>query len=138
MTAQVSPKAPEPTAISPLGRLNQLTRRRQRVLLAAGASVAALGGLWFALSGGGAPNQTSAPASIETDGIMNRPLSEREFVAAYGNRLDDQARQLKALADRSSSDSPQLQAKLDALAAEGFGAVRVLTPDGIGEARSIG
>lgn len=118
MTAQASPEAPEPTAISPLGRLNQLTRRRQRVLLAAGASVAALAGLWFALSGGGAPNQPPAPASIETDGIMNRPLSEREFVAAYGNRLDDQARQLKALADRSSTDSPQLQAKLDALAAE--------------------
>ena len=118
MTPAPTPEAPDPRAASPLGRLNQLTKQRQRMLLAGGASIAALAGLWFVFGGGGTPSGVPAPASIETDGIMNRPLSEREFMAAYGNRLDDQARQLKALADRSNTESPQLQAKLDALAAE--------------------
>jgi len=37
--------------------------------------------------------------TIDTAGLINRDLSQREFVATYGNRLDAVARDQKALKD---------------------------------------
>ena len=107
------------TAENAIGALNAKTRQRQRMLLLGGGGAVAMVGLWFVL--GGSPHHTSAapdaPQRIETDGIVNRDLSQKEFVAIYGNRLDAQARQLKALED-SRAVNPDVQSKLDALAAE--------------------
>ncbi|WP_375393342.1 TrbI/VirB10 family protein [uncultured Sphingomonas sp.] len=107
------------TAENAIGALNAKTRQRQRMLLLGGGGAVAMVGLWFVL--GGSPHHTSAapdaPERIETDGIVNRDLSQKEFVAIYGNRLDAQARQLKALED-SRAVNPDVQSKLDALAAE--------------------
>lgn len=102
-----------------LGALNAKTARRQKMILLGGGGAVALLGAWFVLGGspdGGIANP-DAPQRIETDGIVNRDLSQKEFVAIYGNRLDAQARQLKALEDGRTNPN-ELQAKLDALAAE--------------------
>ncbi len=105
-------------SVTALGALNAKTRARQRMLLLGGGGSAAMLALWFVF--GGTSHHTTAadaPQKIETDGIVNRDLSQKEFVAIYGNRLDAQARQLKAL-EENRAVSPEVQAKLDALAAE--------------------
>ena len=102
-----------------LSALNAKTAQRQKLILLSGGGAVALLGAWFVLGGspdGGIANP-DAPQRIETDGIVNRDLSQKEFVAIYGNRLDAQARQLKALEDGRTNPT-ELQAKLDALAAE--------------------
>jgi conjugal transfer pilus assembly protein TraB len=105
-------------SVSALGALNAKTRARQRMLLLGGGGSAAMLALWFVFGGTGHDTTASdAPQKIETDGIVNRDLSQKEFVAIYGNRLDAQARQLKAL-EENRAVSPEVQAKLDALAAE--------------------
>jgi conjugal transfer pilus assembly protein TraB len=109
----------EPSAGGALGALNAKTARRQKMILACGGGAVALVGAWFVLGGSpeGGIQDPNAPQRIETDGIVNRDLSQKEFVAIYGNRLDAQARQLKALED-GHTNPIELQAKLDALAAE--------------------
>jgi conjugal transfer pilus assembly protein TraB len=121
-------RAPEPGAElsadaaageSALGALNAKTARRQRMVLLGGGGALALASLWLVF-GGSAPDSNAdpdAPRQIETDGLVNRDLSQREFVAIYGNRLDAQARQLKSL-EEGQSKTGELQTKLDALAAE--------------------
>src|SRR3546814_9226383 len=53
--------------------------------------------------------------SIDTGGLVNRNLSEREFVATYGNRADAQDREIKALKEgqvsrpRSEEHTSELQ-----------------------------
>ena len=91
MSAPATPQngqAPD-TAHNAIGALNAKTRQRQRMLLLGGGGAVAMVGLWFVL--GGSPHHTSAapdaPQRIETDGIVNRDLSQKEFVAIYGNRL---------------------------------------------------
>jgi conjugal transfer pilus assembly protein TraB len=121
-------RAPEPGAElsadaaageSALGALNAKTARRQRMVLLGGGGTLALASLWLVF-GGSAPDSQAdpdAPQQIETDGLVNRDLSQREFVAIYGNRLDAQARQLKSL-EEGQSKTGELQTKLDTLAAE--------------------
>ena len=55
--------------------------------------------------------------SIDTGGLVNRNLSEREFVATYGNRADAQDREIKALKEGQVS-RPELEQQLAALKAE--------------------
>ena len=104
---------------SAIGALNSKTRARQRIAAPRwrrnGRDGAALARRRWRPEPPGTIHE--APQKIETDGIVNRDLSQREFVAIYGNRLDAQARQLKALEERRAVD-PAIQAKLDALAAE--------------------
>ncbi|PCG07549.1 MULTISPECIES: TrbI/VirB10 family protein [Sphingomonas] len=103
---------------TPLGALNAKTRARQRMLLLGGGGSAAMLALWFVFgSTGDHTPAADAPQKIETDGIVNRDLSQKEFVAIYGNRLDAQARQLKAL-EESRAVAPEVQTRLDALSAE--------------------
>ena len=105
-------------SVTALGALNAKTSARQRMLLLGGGGSAAMLALWFVFGGTGHHTTAAdAPQKIETDGIVNRDLSQKEFVAIYGNRLDAQARQLKAL-EENRAVSPEVQAKLDALAAE--------------------
>ncbi|WP_156680501.1 TrbI/VirB10 family protein [Sphingomonas profundi] len=116
-TSAVAATRPDDSG-SAIGALNSKTRARQRMLLLGGGGTVAMALLWLVAGGGTtSKHDAQAPQKIETDGIVNRDLSQREFVAIYGNRLDAQARQLKALEERRAVD-PAIQAKLDALAAE--------------------
>jgi conjugal transfer pilus assembly protein TraB len=99
-----------------LGSLNAKVARRQKMVLLSGGGVATLLGLWFVI-GGDSPSSSghpNAPKVIETDGLVNRDLSQKEFVAIYGNRLDAQARQLKAL-EEAKSNPAELQQQIDML-----------------------
>ncbi len=112
------PSGPAQESVTALGALNAKTRARQRMLLLGGGGSAAMLALWFVFGGTGDHTPAAdAPQKIETDGIVNRDLSQKEFVAIYGNRLDAQARQLKAL-EESKAVAPEVQARLDALSAE--------------------
>jgi conjugal transfer pilus assembly protein TraB len=62
----------------------------------------------------GDPN---AAQTIDTAGLVNRDLSQREFVATYGNRLDAVTREQKALKD-GSIPRTEIEAQLAALKAE--------------------
>lgn len=119
MSEAVTPQAGSgQESATPLGALNAKTRARQRMLLLGGGGSAAMLALWFVFgSTGDHTPAADAPQKIETDGIVNRDLSQKEFVAIYGNRLDAQARQLKAL-EESKAVAPEIQARLDALSAE--------------------
>jgi conjugal transfer pilus assembly protein TraB len=104
---------------SALGALNAKTAKRQRMVLLGGGGTLAIAALWLVFGGSSTSKQadSDAPQRIETDGLVNRDLSQREFVAIYGNRLDAQARQLKSL-EEGQSKAQDLQTKVDALAAE--------------------
>lgn len=104
---------------SALGALNAKTAKRQRMVLLGGGGTLAMAALWLVFGGSSTSKHADpdAPQRIETDGLVNRDLSQREFVAIYGNRLDAQARQLKSL-EEGQSKAQDLQTKVDALAAE--------------------
>jgi conjugal transfer pilus assembly protein TraB len=107
-----APHSPE----AALGSLNARVAKRQKLVLLSGAGVATLLGLWFVVGGDspGTSSNADAPKVIETDGLVNRDLSQKEFVAIYGNRLDAQARQLKAL-EEAKANPVELQQQIDAL-----------------------
>ena len=58
-----------------------------------------------------------AARTIDTAGLVNRDLSQREFVATYGNRLDAVTREQKALKDAAVPRN-EVEAQLAALKAE--------------------
>ncbi|MCI1755332.1 MAG: hypothetical protein LKM31_05690 [Sphingobium sp.] len=78
--------------------------------------MAAAGSSWAATTSAksGDPN---AAQTIDTAGLINRDLSQREFVATYGNRLDAVTREQKALKD-ASIPREEIEAQLAALKAE--------------------
>jgi len=114
-----APLQAESAAPSELSGLNARTARRQKLLLGSLGALALVGGSWFILGGDdkaktGDPN---AAQTIDTAGLVNRDLSQREFVATYGNRLDAVTREQKALKDGSIPRS-EIEAQLAALKAE--------------------
>ncbi|MBB4612727.1 TrbI/VirB10 family protein [Novosphingobium taihuense] len=118
-TPSTAPLQAESAASSELSGLNARTARRQKLLLGSLGALALIGGSWFILGGDdkaktGDPN---AAQTIDTAGLVNRDLSQREFVATYGNRLDAVTREQKALKDGSIPRS-EIEAQLAALKAE--------------------
>ena len=118
-TPGTAPLQAESAASSELSGLNARTARRQKLLLGSLGALALIGGSWFILGGDdkaktGDPN---AAQTIDTAGLVNRDLSQREFVATYGNRLDAVTREQKALKDGSIPRS-EIEAQLAALKAE--------------------
>ncbi|WP_397586587.1 TrbI/VirB10 family protein [Sphingobium fuliginis] len=118
-TPGTAPLQAESAASSELSGLNARTARRQKLLLGSLGALALIGGSWFILGGDdkaktGDPN---AAQTIDTAGLVNRDLSQREFVATYGNRLDAVTREQKALKD-SSIPRSEIEAQLVALKAE--------------------
>jgi conjugal transfer pilus assembly protein TraB len=118
-TLGTAPLQAESAASSELSGLNARTARRQKLLLGSLGALALIGGSWFILGGDdkaktGDPN---AAQTIDTAGLVNRDLSQREFVATYGNRLDAVTREQKALKDGSIPRS-EIEAQLAALKAE--------------------
>jgi conjugal transfer pilus assembly protein TraB len=124
-TPSPAPLQAESAAPSELSGLNARTARRQKLLLGSLGALALLGGSWFILGGDdkaktGDPN---AAQTIDTAGLVNRDLSQREFVATYGNRLDAVTREQKALKD-GSIPRTEIESQLAALKAE-YQAMRV-------------
>ena len=118
-TPSPAPLQAESAASSELSGLNARTARRQKLLLGSLGALALIGGSWFILGGDdkaktGDPN---AAQTIDTAGLVNRDLSQREFVATYGNRLDAVTREQKALKD-GSVPRTEIEAQLAALKAE--------------------
>jgi conjugal transfer pilus assembly protein TraB len=114
-----APLQAEPALPSEVAGLNARTARRQRLLLGGIAAVALVGGSWFILAGDedGASDDPQAAQTIDTAGLVNRDLSQREFVASYGNRLDAVTREQKALKE-SAVPRSEVEAQLAALKAE--------------------
>jgi conjugal transfer pilus assembly protein TraB len=113
------PAQAEKATTSPVADLNAKTARRQKLLLGTIGAVILAGGSWFILSGddGAKGGDPDAPQTIDTAGLVNRDLSQREFVATYGNRLDAVSREQKALKDTSVPRS-EIEAQLAALKSE--------------------
>jgi len=99
--------------------LNRQIAQRQKLLLVGVGAIALIGGATFLFSGDDAKHAGAAgdPVTIDTGGLVNRNLSEREFVATYGNRADAQDREIKALKD-GQVPRPELEQQLAALKSE--------------------
>ena len=102
-----------------LASLNARTAKRQQMLLAGIGAVLLTGGSWVLL--GPDDEDQSAKSgdaeTIDTAGLVNRNLSQREFVAVYGNRLDAVSREQKALKD-AQLPRGEIESELAALKAE--------------------
>ncbi len=111
--------AREPGSGTDIAGLNAATARRQRLLLGGIATVLLVGTSWALFGADDAPSKVkgAAPETIETAGLVNRDLSQREFVSVYGNRLDAVTRDQKALRDNAVA-RPELVAELAALKSE--------------------
>ncbi len=98
--------------------LNTQIAKRQKLLLAGLGGLVLIGGSWIVFGGeeeGGAT--TDGAATIDTGGLVNRNLSQREFVATYGNRLDAQGRAIKDLQE-TQVPRPAIEQELEALRSE--------------------
>ena len=114
-----APLQAEPASTSEVTGLNARTAKRQRLLLGGIGALALVGGSWFVLGGDekSKSDDRQAAETIDTAGLVNRDLSQREFVATYGNRLDAVTREQKALRD-SAVPRSEVEAQLAALKAE--------------------
>ena len=119
MDAPITPSAPQSDAHAEGRRtLNRTVAQRQKLLLAGIGAVALIGGSMFIFGGDDdAGSQDGGPATIDTGGLVNRNLSQREFVATYGNRLDAQGREIKALKE-TQLPRPAIEQELDTLRSE--------------------
>lgn len=118
-TPSPAPLQAESAAPSELSGLNARTARRQKLLLGSLGALALLSGSWFILGGDdkAKTDDPNAAQTIDTAGLVNRDLSQREFVATYGNRLDAVTREQKVLKD-GSIPRTEIEAQLAALKAE--------------------
>jgi len=114
-----SPAASEAAGPSEVATLNARTARRQKLLLGSLGAVLLVGGSWFIFGGDekSRQNDPDAAQTIDTAGLVNRDLSQREFVATYGNRLDAVTREQKALKD-AQLPRQEVEAQLAALKTE--------------------
>ena len=115
-TGMPSAEGASPERRAARGSLNRQIAQRQKLLLAGIGGLALIGGGWFILGGdeNSDPTSPDAPVTIDTGGLVNRDLSQREFVASYGNRLDALSREQKALKD-AQLPRPQIEQELEAL-----------------------
>ena len=98
--------------------LNSQIQQRQKLLLGGIGAIALIGGSWFIFGGEDEAGQDAEGAtSIDTGGLVNRNLSQREFVATYGNRLDAQGRAIKDLQEEQVP-RPAIEQELEALRSE--------------------
>ena len=96
--------------------LNKQIARRQNMLLAGIGSLALIAGAWFLFSGDGddAAGQDSDIVTIDAGSLVNRNLSQREFVAAYENRLNKLTQDQKALKD-AQLPTREIEEQIEAL-----------------------
>ena len=98
-------------------KLNSAIAQRQKLLLGGIGAVALIAGSMFIFGGDNGQNgEEGGATTIDTGGLVNRNLSQREFVATYGNRLDAQG---KAIKDLQDSQLPKSAIEQDAAACPG-------------------
>jgi conjugal transfer pilus assembly protein TraB len=116
-TGTATPNADKPPLS--LATLNARTAKRQQLLLASVGALLLAGGSWFILGSDdeAADSNTASAQEIDTTGLVNRNLSQKEFVASYGNRLDAIAREQKALKE-AALPRADIEAQMAALQAE--------------------
>ena len=109
---------PGTTAARPARDINARTAQRQKILFASLGVVALLGAGWIVLGGeDDAASEEGGAQTIETAGLVNRDLSNREFQTVYGNRVSNVEAQQKKLAENQIPRS-ELEAQLAAIQAE--------------------
>ena len=99
-------------------KLNSAIAQRQKLLLGGIGAVALIAGSMFIFGGEDAQDgEEGGATTIDTGGLVNRNLSQREFVATYGNRLDAQG---KAIKDLQESQLPKsaIEQELETLRVE--------------------
>ena len=99
-------------------KLNSAIAQRQKLLLGGIGAVALIAGSMFIFGGEDAQDgEEGGATTIDTGGLVNRNLSQREFVATYGNRLDAQG---KAIKDLQESQLPKsaIEQELETLRGE--------------------
>lgn len=114
------PQSDTPTTKAGSARsLNQTIARRQKWLLGTVSAALIATGSWFILGDSmvSQDDEETQTEQIDTTGLVNTDLSQREFVASYSNRLEAIARDQKELREAQMA-SPALQAQIDALSAE--------------------
>ena len=94
------PSASAPGKSQAAGNINERTQRRQKMLFTSLGAVALLGGSWI-IFGGEDGNSADADGArtIETAGLVNRDLANREFVSVFDNRVGNVEQQQKKLAE---------------------------------------
>jgi len=105
-------------ANAPSQGINARTAQRQKILFASLGVLALLGASWIVLGGDNdAASDESGAQTIETAGLVNRDLSNREFMTVFGNRVGTVEQQQKKLAENQIPRS-ELEAQLTAIQAE--------------------
>lgn len=99
-------------------KLNSAIAQRQKLLLGGIGAIALIAGSMFIFGGEDAQDGGEGGATtIDTGGLVNRNLSQREFVATFGNRLDAQGRAIKDLQD-SQLPKSAIEQELETLRGE--------------------
>ncbi|MGB7405985.1 MAG: TrbI/VirB10 family protein [Pacificimonas sp.] len=103
-----------------LQQLNATIAKRQRLLLGAGAAVILGAGSWWIMGGedGADGVDPDAPKTIETGGLVNRELSQREFVARFENRMGRQDSELERIEKAARVPDEETREELARLRAE--------------------
>jgi conjugal transfer pilus assembly protein TraB len=99
--------------------LNKQIARRQNMLLAGIGSLALIAGAWFLFAGDGddAAQDDNGIVTIDAGSLVNRNLSQREFVAAYENRLNKLTQDQKALKE-AQLPTEKIEEQIEALRLE--------------------
>jgi conjugal transfer pilus assembly protein TraB len=99
--------------------LNAKIRKKQQMILGGIAGGVLLAGSAYVFSGTSDDDKDAhaKPETIETGGLVNRDLAQREFVSMYENRLQDVLRQQQALGAQVSATG-DVAKQLDALKSE--------------------
>nr|WP_137678743.1 TraB/VirB10 family protein [Parerythrobacter lutipelagi] len=122
MADNTSPTSGSPNARDQGGakrsNLNSAIAQRQKLLLGGIGAVALIAGSMFIFGGDDAQDgEEGGATTIDTGGLVNRNLSQREFVATYGNRLDAQGKAIKDLQD-SQLPKSAIEQELETLRGE--------------------
>tara|TARA_R110001606_G_scaffold233942_1_gene381555 strand:- start:54550 stop:55872 length:1323 start_codon:yes stop_codon:yes gene_type:complete len=95
---------------------NDATLNNQKMMLGAGALIALGLGSWYIMSGDDADSAASgdgAEISVKTDDLVNRNMSEQEWMAASENRFQGLENQMKA-GEGAQRRAEQLEKQLSA------------------------
>jgi conjugal transfer pilus assembly protein TraB len=117
-----SPRGAPPSAdsdLSPVGNalaVNETARKKQQMLLAGVAGIALLGASYFIFSGDTKPKGLGATSDksivVSTSDMVNRNMSEQEWMARSENRFQSTDNRLRAV-DGQAAQIANLQKELD-------------------------
>jgi conjugal transfer pilus assembly protein TraB len=107
--------------LSPVGNamsVNDVARKKQQMLLAGAAGIALLGASYWIFSGDAKPKGLAAgsdkPIQVSTNDMVNRNMSEQEWMARSENRFQSTDNRLRAV-DGQQVQISNLQRELDSV-----------------------